>query len=44
MKKFLFKTIILLSIIFIFLGILKKQNIDIKNKAWVVCLECIGVG
>lgn len=44
MKKNFFKIVFLISIVFIILGFLKKQNIDIRNKAWVACLECIGIG
>ncbi len=36
--------IIVLSIIFIIIGIINGEYIDILNKATRVCLECIGIG
>ena len=34
----------IVSIIFIIIGIIEKQNIQVFMKAIKICLECIGLG
>lgn len=40
------ETLILLfiGVLFIIIGILEKQNIEVLKKATRICLECIGIG
>ena len=43
-KKIKFYLILIISIIFIVVGIIKKDYKKIKNKASFICFECIGIG
>ena len=43
-KKIKFLFIFIVGIIFIIIGILKKDYIKIQNKAKFICFECIGIG
>ena len=36
--------VFILSIIFIIIGIIEKQNVQVFMKAIKICLECIGLG
>jgi hypothetical protein len=36
--------LILIAIVFIVLGFLRSDNLEVLNKAIRVCLECIGIG
>lgn len=43
-KKIKFYLILVLSILFLGLGIINKDYKKIKNKASFICFECIGIG
>ena len=43
-NKYKFLTLLIVGVIFIFIGILKKENADVFAKATHICLECIGIG
>ena len=34
----------ILSLVFIIIGIIEKQNVQVFMKAIKICLECIGLG
>lgn len=36
--------IIILSVLFIAVGVLRKEHIEVLQKAVKICLECIGIG
>ena len=36
--------VLILSITFIIIGIIEKQNVQVFMKAIKICLECIGLG
>ncbi|WP_276510612.1 CD1871A family CXXC motif-containing protein [Paeniclostridium hominis] len=36
--------LLLISIIFIYIGILRNEHLVVLKKAVKICLECIGVG
>lgn len=36
--------VLILSITFIIIGIIEKQNMQVFMKAIKICLECIGIG
>lgn len=36
--------ILIISVLFIGIGIAKKEHLEVLQKAVVVCLECIGIG
>lgn len=37
-------SLLVTSIIFIGIGLIKKQYLDVFGKAVKICLECIGIG
>ena len=43
-SKILQFLLILIAIVFIVLGLLRSDNLEVLNKAIRVCLECIGIG
>ena len=43
-SKILQFLLILIAIVFIVLGFLRSDNLEVLNKAIRVCLECIGIG
>lgn len=36
--------VFVLSILFIGIGIVKQEHLEVMQKAVMVCLECIGIG
>ena len=45
MKKTRFQIcIITVSVLFIGIGIIKQEHLEVMQKAVKVCLECIGIG
>jgi len=43
-KHFITMLVLIISIFFILIGVYKKQEIDVYNKARMICFECIGIG
>ena len=43
-NKILTFLLILIGIVFIVLGFLRSDNLEVLNKAIRVCFECIGIG
>lgn len=43
-KNIITTTILITSIILILIGVYKNQEIDVYNKARMICFECIGIG
>ena len=43
-NKILTFLLILIAIVFIVLGFLRSDNLEVLNKAIRVCFECIGIG
>lgn len=43
-QRFITSVAFILSIIFIIIGIIEKQNVQVFMKAIKICLECIGLG
>lgn len=37
-------TILLISLLFLFIGIQRKEYYDVNKKATMICFECIGIG
>ena len=35
---------LILGAVFVIIGLLDKENINVLNKAVRICLECIGIG
>ena len=36
--------ILVISVLFIGIGIVKQEHLEVMQKAVMVCLECIGIG
>lgn len=36
--------VLFMSVIFIIAGIIKKEHLEVLQKAVKICLECIGIG
>ena len=36
--------ILVISILFVGIGIVKQEHLEVMKKAVMVCLECIGIG
>ena len=43
-KKITIVILLIISFIFIFCGVMRKEYIDVYNKAKLICFECIGIG
>lgn len=43
-KKFLRTFLLIIAIVFVAIGIIKNQYMDVFRKASIICLECIGIG
>ena len=37
-------SLIILSVIFIIIGVVREEHIEVLRKAVNICLECIGIG
>jgi hypothetical protein len=43
-RRFLQLVVLVVSIAFIVLGVVREEHVEVLNKAIRICLECIGIG
>lgn len=43
-KTFITVALIVTAVVFIAIGVVREEHIDVMRKAVNICLECIGIG